>query len=1369
MKSTGNQSSGSSNNHFIDRVRDTLIRGGRVTKWKGQAASFAPSLAGLSGLGQVISMLTGSVSAKALAVALLAAVPITMTSTATQAGNCVGAAGVYTCSGAAGADVTQTIAPASPVDITTVAGFGITTAAGDAFKITSVGSLVFNDNFNSSIIGAGDGLDINNSGNGAVSVITSGAITGLAAGNGNGIRAVNTGTSSMTIETAGTVSGGDDGISAFNLSNTTTDLIIDAQGDITGFDEGINTIQRGTGVVSVSSGGTISATNFNGINVTNQGSGASAVSATGTITAGHSAISVNNTNSTTNASVDAVDVYGYVQGIWLRNLGTGYTSVTTTGTVTGTIWDGIYARGAGTSLTITTGPGKVTGGNDGIDARNNGSGATTITTTGAVTGTSNHGIYVLQTVGTDVTINAQGDVTGDGIGIIAQNQGSGTTNITTATGTTVTANRGRGIFAASLAGTGAVITVNGDVNAGTDGVMGESHSGPLTVTTIGTIKGGMAAGSSYGSGIYAVIPIAAATGDLTVNAQGDVTSYTAGTILNQGIKAVNLGSGSTTVTTTGVITGSAAAPAGSGAQGIYASGGRMQPGISGYYFQPGGGDVTVDAQNTVTGGDAGIFARTSASGATVTVTASGAVTGNLHGIYATHTNGIVADFGGVTTGTPGATGAFIKVTTSADVTALGVDGDGIRVSATEESSDNSVFPSVVTVTPSATPFDVNVDAGTVTGGSGAGVGVHTASLGDGTIDILAGATVDGSASGVAIRDGDLDADGVDEFGGNVVVTTAGTLTGDAILGLGDDTFNLTGGAMTGDIYGDDVAASAGDGDDVFNWSGGGLTGGFYGQNGSDTALVTAATYDGTQVLVGGADVLIADGWTDTLTLQGLTVSTPGANVLNWENVVIGAGATIKFNDQMLTVGDAGDATTGLAVEAGGTLDATGGGLALTGNMMNSGIVTTQDGVVGDVIAVSGDYTDGGELNVDVELGDSSSPTDQLTVAGDTSGATTLNVTNVGGAGGLTGTGATDGIEVVHVDGTSAGTFTLGGPVEVGPFIYDLVQADGQNWYLQSALQGQVYGYSALQAVLGDEIETLWQRVGQRERLLNRDGTVSTLGSGFWMRTSYTTADAEGSTTVGGAGVRTNLDYNRTVVQIGYDQKMFDNSDGMFVAGVFGHYKDLSVKIDDATGTRLANGSADGFGGGLSATWYSPSGFYGDLVGQLTSWDAKASSSTGSGSFDALTYSVSAEAGFRFDLDENARLVPQAQLVWNGGSYDNFTDSSGIAVNWNEKDVLTGRIGVALEGGNPVSKGGNGLTGYAIANLVYDLTKAGSFSASGTSIKTQLNRTRIEGRLGANLSNDDDSFTLYTEAGFATAISGKDYTSFKGIAGARFNF
>jgi hypothetical protein len=194
-------------------------------------------------------------------------------------------------------------------------------------------------------------------------------------------------------------------------------------------------------------------------------------------------------------------------------------------------------------------------------------------------------------------------------------------------------------------------------------------------------------------------------------------------------------------------------------------------------------------------------------------------------------------------------------------------------------------------------YDINVQSGTITSGSGTAAGIHVMGGSGGTVDIAAGASVDGSSSGVAIRDGDNNVDGVDEIGGNVVVTTAGTVTGDAILGLGDDTFNLTGGAYTGDIYGDDIAASKNDGNDQFTWSGGTLSGGFYGQNGSDNAIISGtAMFDGDEILDGGDDSGTGDGWNDTLTFAGASGIVNGKNIKNWEVVQFAGPGTTQIND-----------------------------------------------------------------------------------------------------------------------------------------------------------------------------------------------------------------------------------------------------------------------------------------------------------------------------------------------------------------------------------------------------------------------------------------------------------------------------------------
>ncbi len=79
------------------------------------------------------------------------------------------------------------------------------------------------------------------------------------------------------------------------------------------------------------------------------------------------------------------------------------------------------------------------------------------------------------------------------------------------------------------------------------------------------------------------------------------------------------------------------------------------------------------------------------------------------------------------------------------------------------------------------------------------------------------------------------------------------------------------------------------------------------------------------------------------------------------------------------------------------------------------------------------------------LNGDNSPTDKLTVHGDTRGNTRVDVNNVGGTGAQT----VNGIELVHVDGNSAGDFALeNGTVEAGAYVYTLAKgtnATAKNW------------------------------------------------------------------------------------------------------------------------------------------------------------------------------------------------------------------------------------------------------------------------------------------------------------------------------------
>lgn len=156
-------------------------------------------------------------------------------------------------------------------------------------------------------------------------------------------------------------------------------------------------------------------------------------------------------------------------------------------------------------------------------------------------------------------------------------------------------------------------------------------------------------------------------------------------------------------------------------------------------------------------------------------------------------------------------------------------------------------------------------------------------------------------------------------------------------------------------------------------------------------------------------------------------------------------------------GDKTSTFTQFDMSAGSTLhafkDAAAAAFVMKGAMTSTdSLINMVDGAPDDVLTVDGSYAASGAAAVAVDtcLGDSASPTDVLVLKGGAQGVTQLQVSSVAGSpcGGALTTGA--GIKVIEVEGDSpANAFELAAPVQVGQFAYKLVQADGQNWYLQS--------------------------------------------------------------------------------------------------------------------------------------------------------------------------------------------------------------------------------------------------------------------------------------------------------------------------------
>ncbi|MDP9965606.1 outer membrane autotransporter protein [Variovorax paradoxus] len=167
-------------------------------------------------------------------------------------------------------------------------------------------------------------------------------------------------------------------------------------------------------------------------------------------------------------------------------------------------------------------------------------------------------------------------------------------------------------------------------------------------------------------------------------------------------------------------------------------------------------------------------------------------------------------------------------------------------------------------------YAVDVTGGTVTGGSAFGAAIHTSAAAGGTVNIGAGALINGDASGVAFRDGDADRNGIDEIGGNVAFTSAGTLSGAVLLGGGTDSVTVTGGAINGNITGDGPDTLA------FNLGAGSFT---YGAGGTISGMSSVAMNSGTAQVDGvidGATAVAVNG--GTLVLAGANSYTGGTTI-----------------------------------------------------------------------------------------------------------------------------------------------------------------------------------------------------------------------------------------------------------------------------------------------------------------------------------------------------------------------------------------------------------------------------------------------------------------------------------------------------------
>lgn len=571
----------------IQQTRASLLRGGRMTRHKGQVASFAPAP------GRSLS----GVSVAAVGAALV------FGGGAAWGGSCVDqGGGAFVCSGPAN-DITPegTILidePASPTTITTEPGFGVN-AAGDAIRVSDAGRVTFTDANGARITGGNDGIDIR--ADAGISITA----TGRVSGGESGIIARNNGSGALTIEVADVSAANAEGISA---ENNGTDLSVTATGAVQSESDGIFAINRGTGALTIDVVD-ITSTDGEGIDASNRSAGSDlSITSTGHIETAHTALlAVNEGRGAVRVDVADVTSTGFYgistfnasQGTDLSITASGrvlsdelavYASNFGSGALTIDLADirsenggGIHAQNYGTDLSITA-SGPIGAERKGIIAGNNGYGALTIDVTDVTSATGGGIEAINRTRGTDLSITASGTVSAYRRAIYASNDGIGSLSIDV---NTVQSTGGYGIEAFNdnelfsdlsidasghVSGVGGIFADQGNIGVlridvadvtGTErnGILAENAGTDLSITSSGTVTGGKSGilASHKGSGAL-TITATNAFGEYGhgVFARGegtDISITTSGNIggLNGGIAALNYGTGVTDVTVSGTV------------------------------------------------------------------------------------------------------------------------------------------------------------------------------------------------------------------------------------------------------------------------------------------------------------------------------------------------------------------------------------------------------------------------------------------------------------------------------------------------------------------------------------------------------------------------------------------------------------------------------------------------------------------------------------------------------------------------------------------------------------------------------------------------------------------------------------------------
>ncbi len=395
---------------------------------------------------------------------------------------------------------------------------------------------------------------------------------------------------------------------------------------------------------------------------------------------------------------------------------------------------------------------------------------------------------------------------------------------------------------------------------------------------------------------------------------------------------------------------------------------------------------------------------------------------------------------------------------------------------------------------------------------------------------------------------------------------------------------------------------------------------------------------------------------------------------------------------------------------------------------------------------------GGTLLFNTRLGDDTSLTDRLAIAGDANGHANVRVLNAGGTGAKT----DHGIELIDIGGASNARFDLVGRAVGGQYEYFLVKDTNGNWYLRSeqatapdpcVTDPSLPGCTPIDPVdpvdpvdpieppapiLRPETGAYLANQFALDRVLRhtyRDrqgGAAAADGIRGWARVDATNSK------LGAVDDQLDLRVDRSRLQLGADIGVFD--DGRGRVGLMGTAARSSVTSRSNVTGYSARGKLDGGAVGAYGNWASD-GLYVDASVQRGQFRNRVQ---GEGlaeeRYDSDIWQSSVEAGYRVGIGQIGTtalsLQPELQLIYTDATTEVHTEANGTVVRAAGSTGLSGRAGLRLQGESRAAVGAS-VSPYLAANWYRDGAGNG-IAFDDEVLKAGIPRNRYELSAGARV-------------------------------------